>query len=101
MFVPSAEEAKLSFSNFVSKVACNNINNMSEDIEGLLEYVEEMLGYKKIVELHKVSQYLQEKFNSVKTINKMDSEFHIEYLNFHIQNVDHQKFNFIDNIKKI
>jgi hypothetical protein len=64
--VPTVDTAKLNFSHYVARVACKDMNLIEEDVEGLLDHAEQVFSQKKLMELSKVSEYIENKLLQAK-----------------------------------
>lgn len=64
--VPTVDTAKLNFSHHVARVACKDMNLIEEDVEGLLDHAEQVFSQKKLMELSKVSEYIENKLLQAK-----------------------------------
>ncbi len=68
--VSTAEQVKINFTSYIAKIMCKDMNIIEEDVERLLDHVEFVFGQKKLMELSKVSEYIENKLTNAKFFGK-------------------------------
>jgi len=56
--VPTPEEAKEKFSNYITKGGKNDFRIINMDIKQLVDYLEQALSQKKLIEISKLGDYI-------------------------------------------